>query len=56
MNPRKLIGLLLLCAGAPTISQGHHNNRALYDPEIIVEIEGDRHGSLVPESPLTRIP
>ena len=40
MNPRKLIGLLLLCAGAPTISQGHHNNRALYDPEIIVEIEG----------------
>ena len=40
MNTRKLIGLLLLCAGASVISQGHHNNRALYNPEIIVEIEG----------------
>ncbi len=40
MNRTKLIALLLLCSGASVISQGHHNNRALYNPEIIVEIEG----------------
>ena len=40
MNRPELIALLLLCSGAASIARGHHNNRALYDPEIIVGIEG----------------
>ena len=40
MKMLKSSTVFLLCFGSLTIAEGHHNNRALYDHENIVDLEG----------------
>ncbi len=40
MNALKTSTVFVICVGSLTIAEGHHNNRALYDRENIVDLEG----------------